>query len=38
MAFWGELAPRIKSGRLHCLRLFETPRNFAEYFGPSAPP
>jgi 6-pyruvoyltetrahydropterin/6-carboxytetrahydropterin synthase len=38
VAFWAELAPRIKSGRLHGLRLFETPRNFADYFGPSAPP
>jgi 6-pyruvoyltetrahydropterin/6-carboxytetrahydropterin synthase len=37
VAFWAELAPHLKSGRLHALRLFETPRNFAEYFGPSAP-
>ena len=34
IAFWNELAPRLKSGRLHCVRLFETPRNFAEYHGP----
>jgi len=34
VAFWRELAPRIRNGRLHCVRLYETPRNFAEYFGP----
>jgi 6-pyruvoyltetrahydropterin/6-carboxytetrahydropterin synthase len=37
VAFWAELAPRIRTGRLHRLRLFETPRNFADYSGPSAP-
>lgn len=37
VAFWAEIAPRLRTGRLHCLRLFETPRNFAEYFGPSDP-
>lgn len=36
IAFWRELAPRIKDGRLHCVRLYETERNFAEYFGPEA--
>jgi len=34
IAFWQELAPRIHHGRLHCVRLYETPRNFAEFFGP----
>jgi 6-pyruvoyltetrahydropterin/6-carboxytetrahydropterin synthase len=34
IAFWNELAPRLKPARLHCVRLFETPRNFAEYHGP----
>ena len=34
IAFWREIAPRITGGRLHCVRLYETPRNFAEYFGP----
>jgi 6-pyruvoyltetrahydropterin/6-carboxytetrahydropterin synthase len=38
IAFWERLAPRITSGKLHCLRLFETPRNFAEYRGPGATP
>jgi 6-pyruvoyltetrahydropterin/6-carboxytetrahydropterin synthase len=37
IAFWGRIAPRIKSGTLHSLRLFETPRNFAEYRGPAIP-
>jgi 6-pyruvoyltetrahydropterin/6-carboxytetrahydropterin synthase len=34
VAFWQEIAPRLKAGRLHCVRLYETPRNYAEYFGP----
>ena len=34
IAFWNEIAPRITAGRLHCVRLYETPRNYAEYFGP----
>jgi 6-pyruvoyltetrahydropterin/6-carboxytetrahydropterin synthase len=37
IAFWREIEPRIRGGRLHCVRLYETPRNFAEYFGPDAP-
>jgi len=37
IAFWNQIAPRITSGRLHCVRLYETPRNFAEYHGPDAP-
>ena len=36
IAFWGRLAPRIKApATLHCVRLYETPRNYAEYFGPA---
>jgi 6-pyruvoyltetrahydropterin/6-carboxytetrahydropterin synthase len=35
IAFWRQLAPKIRPGRLHCVRLYETPRNFAEYFGPA---
>jgi 6-pyruvoyltetrahydropterin/6-carboxytetrahydropterin synthase len=35
VAFWSRIAPRIKSGTLHSVRLFETPRNSAEYRGPS---
>ncbi|HEY3756059.1 MAG TPA: 6-carboxytetrahydropterin synthase [Opitutaceae bacterium] len=34
IAFWRRVAPHIKTGRLHQLRLYETPRNFADYFGP----
>jgi len=34
---WRILAPKIsgisKFGSLHCLRLYETPRNFVEYYG-----
>lgn len=36
IAFWNEIEPLIPAGRLHCVRLFETPRNFAEYHGPTA--
>jgi len=38
IAFWHEIAPLIPApARLHSVRLYETPRNFAEYFGPAAP-
>ena len=36
VAFWEILAPLIpqmSSARLHCLKLYETPRNFVEYYG-----
>ena len=36
MAFWKILAPLIpgmSSAQLHSLKLYETPRNFVEYFG-----
>ena len=36
IAFWHQLAPHIPSpARLHAVRLYETPRNFAEFFGPA---
>jgi 6-pyruvoyltetrahydropterin/6-carboxytetrahydropterin synthase len=38
IAFWNQIEPRIKVGRLYRVRLYETPRNFAEYFGPDAGP
>ncbi|MBL9201824.1 MAG: 6-carboxytetrahydropterin synthase [Opitutaceae bacterium] len=39
IAFWHEIAPLLPpQARLHRVRLFETPRNFAEFFGPDAPP
>lgn len=34
IAFWHQIAPHIRHGQLHCVRLYETPRNFAEFFGP----
>lgn len=30
---WEQLAPVIPSGRLACVRLWETPRNYVEYRG-----
>jgi len=34
IAFWGQIEPLLPAGKLHGVRLYETPRNFAEYFGP----
>ena len=36
IAFWNEIAPRLKAGKLHRVRLYESERNFAEYCGPDA--
>jgi 6-pyruvoyltetrahydropterin/6-carboxytetrahydropterin synthase len=37
MEFWKILAPKIQAissrARLHSLKLYETPRNYVEYFG-----
>lgn len=37
MEFWRILENKLpeitKSGHLHCIRLYETPRNFVEYYG-----
>ena len=34
IAFWQQIAPHIQApATLHCVRLYETPRNYAEYFG-----
>ncbi len=38
VAFWRRIAPRLPAGELHSVRLFETPRNFAEYRGGGVPP
>jgi len=38
VAFWNRLAPRIREGTLYRLRLYETPRNFADYYGPEGRP
>ncbi|MBE7538237.1 MAG: 6-carboxytetrahydropterin synthase [Opitutaceae bacterium] len=35
IAFWNEIEPLLTRGTLHCVRLYETPRNFAEYRGPA---
>ena len=33
-AIWGQLAPNLPSGvQLHCLKLYETPRIYVEYYG-----
>ena len=38
IAFWNEIERCIPPpAKLHRVRLFETPRNFAEYFGPDYP-
>lgn len=37
IAFWERLAPRLAPARLHRLRLHETERNSAEYYGPGGP-
>lgn len=34
IAFWNEIAPRLVNGGLYRVRLYETPRNYADYFGP----
>ncbi len=34
VAIWNALEPHIPAGRLHRVRLFETERNYAEYYGP----
>ncbi|MFT3784258.1 MAG: 6-carboxytetrahydropterin synthase [Nibricoccus sp.] len=36
IAFWNEIEPRLPAGKLHSVRLYETERNYAEYFGPNA--
>ncbi len=36
VAFWEilePLIPQMSSSRLHCLKLYETPRNYVEYYG-----
>lgn len=34
IAFWEQIEPRLPAGKLHCVKLYETPRNCAEYYGP----
>lgn len=33
VALWGQLAPKVPSGKLVRLVLWETPRNYVEYTG-----
>lgn len=33
VAIWGLLAPQIRKGRLHRVRLYETPDLFVDYYG-----
>ncbi|OLY93612.1 6-pyruvoyltetrahydropterin/6-carboxytetrahydropterin synthase [Cnuella takakiae] len=34
MAIWQQLAPQLpQSVQLHCIKLYETPRIYVEYFG-----
>jgi 6-pyruvoyltetrahydropterin/6-carboxytetrahydropterin synthase len=34
MGIWNELIPHLPAGvQLHCLKLYETPRIFVEYYG-----
>ncbi len=34
IGIWNELAPHLPQGvQLHCIRLYETPRIYVEYFG-----
>ncbi|HEY1792798.1 MAG TPA: 6-carboxytetrahydropterin synthase [Opitutaceae bacterium] len=35
-AFWRRIEPLVSPARLECVRLYETPRNFAEYRGHGA--
>jgi 6-pyruvoyltetrahydropterin/6-carboxytetrahydropterin synthase len=36
VAFWARIEHLLGPGRLHRVRLYETPRNCAEYLGPNA--
>jgi 6-pyruvoyltetrahydropterin/6-carboxytetrahydropterin synthase len=38
IAFWEQIEPHITTGKLHRVKLYETPRNFVEYYGPDAAP
>jgi 6-pyruvoyltetrahydropterin/6-carboxytetrahydropterin synthase len=33
VAIWEQLEPHIIDGKLHCIKLYETERQFVEYFG-----
>jgi 6-pyruvoyltetrahydropterin/6-carboxytetrahydropterin synthase len=33
VAIWDRLEPFIENGKLHCIKLVETERNYVEYYG-----
>lgn len=33
VAIWEQLEPNIENGKLHCIKLVETERNYVEYYG-----
>lgn len=33
VAIWEQLEPFIDNGKLHCIKLVETERNYVEYYG-----
>ena len=35
VAIWDQLEDALPAGELYCIRLYETPRNSVEYFGPN---
>jgi 6-pyruvoyltetrahydropterin/6-carboxytetrahydropterin synthase len=37
IAIWNQLEGELPSGRLHCVRLYETERNYVEYYGDDGP-
>ncbi|HET7152975.1 MAG TPA: 6-carboxytetrahydropterin synthase [Candidatus Kapabacteria bacterium] len=37
MAFWNILEPKIKDGKLYCVKVYESEHNFVEYFGVASP-
>ncbi len=37
IAFWRRIEPHVRGGRLHHVRLYETERNRADYYGPRGP-
>ena len=38
IAFWRRIEPALPAGRLHRVRLFETPRNFVDFYGSEGVP
>ena len=38
IAFWRRIEPALPAGRLHRVRLYETPRNFVDFHGPERAP